>query len=105
MLRLEIKTYSLTHGLQNVYCVSRHENNTAELSGHLWVRPVRLNSTLYCLPLTMHAWLCRTFGTLRASRGDEEEGGVTDAGQTFISVFLVCAHDDGALGKKMTYLV
>lgn len=53
----------------------------------------------------MHEWLCWTFDTLRASGGDEEEGGVTDASQTFISVFLVCSHDDGALGKKMTYLV
>lgn len=43
--------------------VSRHGNHIAELSGQLWVKPVRLNSTWYCLPLIMHAWLCWTFDT------------------------------------------
>lgn len=80
--------------------VSRHGNHIAELSSQLWVKPVRLNSAWYCLPLIMHAWFCWSFDTLKASRGDEEEGGVTDASQTFISAFLVCSYDDGALGKE-----
>lgn len=73
--------------------VSRHGNHIAELQrSAVGKASERLNSTWYCLPLIMHAWLCWTLTLLGASRGDEEEvGGGLMQSQTFISAFLVCS--------------